>query len=411
MWWMILENVTVTLRMSGPDVSDVNRPRPYDGARHTATQAEEKAGQPPVIPISVVGLGPDAESSVLSVLRSGRIAQGPVVEEFERRFAELVGAEHAVAVSSGTTALVAALQSLDLEAGDEVITSPFTFIATLNAILEAGASARFGDIRTEDFGLDADSVEALITPRTRAIVPVHLYGQSADMDPLMRLAERHGIAVVEDAAQAHGARYRGRGVGTFGLGCFSFYATKNLTTGEGGMITTNDGSAAERLRIMRNQGMRQRYEYVMAGHNYRLTDLQAAVVLPQLDAYQDQLTRRRANAARLNGLLADIPGLVTPKEIEGRDHVWHQYTVILPRGTDRRRVSDLLAAEGVGSGIYYPKLVYDYDTYRDRADVIRAGNPVAQDVAERCLSLPVHQHLTAEDLTAISAAMHKVVMQ
>lgn len=362
-----------------------------------------------MIPISVVQLGPEVEESVLSVIRSGIIAQGPKVAELEHRFAELQGAKHAVAVNNGTTALVAAIQALQLRPGDEVITSPFTFIATLNAILEAGATVRFGDIRIDDFGLDPESVRQQITDRTKAIMPVHLYGQSADMEPLVALAEEHGLHLVEDAAQAHGATYRGQGVGTFGVGTFSFYATKNLTTGEGGVITTNDDEIAARLRILRNQGMRQRYEYVMAGHNYRLTDLQAAVVLPQLDVYPEQLRRRRANAARLTELLTGVQGLVLPAQLEGREHVWHQFTVLLPEGVDRDAFVQALADEGVGSGIYYPRPVYDYDTYRDRADVILSPTPVAETAAARCVSLPVHPLLSDADLETIASAVRSVL--
>lgn len=358
-----------------------------------------------MIPVSVVKLGPEVEDRVLSVIRSGIVAQGPVVAEFEATFAELHGVKHAIALNNGTTALVAAIQALDLQPGDEVITSPFTFIATLNAILEAGATARFGDIRTDDFALDPASVAAQITDRTKVIMPVHLYGQSADMGPLVELAEQHGLAIVEDAAQAHGATYRGAAVGSFGIGSFSFYATKNLTTGEGGILTTNDDAVAEKLRIMRNQGMRQRYEYVMAGHNYRMTDLQAALVLPQLEAYPSQLEARRRNAAGLTERLSGIPGLVLPAQLEGREHVWHQYTVMLPVGADRDAFIASLAAAGVGSGIYYPKPVYDYDTYRDRADVIRSETPVAEEAARRCVSLPVHPYVTEADLDTIAAAV------
>lgn len=364
-----------------------------------------------MIPISAVRLGPAVEERVLQVIRSGIIAQGPVVAEFEQRFAELVGAKHAVAVNNGTTALVAAIQALDLKPGDEVITSPFTFIATLNAILEAGATVRFGDIREEDFALDPASVREQITDRTRAIIPVHLYGQSADMGPLVEIAEERGLSIVEDGAQAHGATYRGQGVGTFGIGCFSFYATKNLTTGEGGIITTNDDEVADTLRVMRNQGMRARYEYVMAGHNYRLTDLQAAVVLPQLDEYSELLRARRANAAALSERLEGIEGLVLPRQLEGREHVWHQYTVLLPEGVDRQAFVDALAADGVGSGMYYPKPVYDYETYADRPDVIRSQTPVADSAAARCVSLPVHQYLSTEDLDTIAAAVRKALVR
>nr|WP_218853338.1 DegT/DnrJ/EryC1/StrS family aminotransferase [Microbacterium immunditiarum] len=345
----------------------------------------------------------------MQVVRSGVVAQGPVVAEFESAFASLVETKHAVAVNNGTTALVAAVQALDLRPGDEVITTPFTFIATLNAILEAGATVRFGDIRVDDFCLDPESVRAQLTDRTRVIMPVHLYGQSADMAPIVDIADEAGLAIVEDAAQAHGATYAGTPVGNFGLGCFSFYATKNLTTGEGGIITTNDDAIAEKLRILRNQGMRARYEYVMAGHNYRMTDLQAALVLPALADYPSQLEKRRANAAGLTERLADIDGLILPREVEGRGHVWHQYTVLLPEGLDRQGFVDALTASGVGSGIYYPKPVYDYDTYRDRPDVIRSETPVAEDVARRCVSLPVHQHLQEGDLDTIAAAVRQAV--
>lgn len=364
-----------------------------------------------MIPVSTVKLGPEIEESVLRVLRSGIIAQGPVVAEFERRFAELTGAEHAIAVNNGTTALVAAIQALELKPGDEVITSPFTFIATLNAILQAGAVVRFGDIRIDDFSLDPESVRGQVTDRTRVLLPVHLYGQAADMNALTPIADEHGLAVVEDAAQAHGATIDGRGVGTFGIGCFSFYATKNLTTGEGGVITTNDAAIADRLRVLRNQGMRARYEYVMAGHNYRLTDLQAALVLPQLDAYPAQLAARRANAAQLNELLSGIDGLVLPQQLPGRGHVWHQYTVLLPEGVDRMAFVEALGREGVGSGVYYPKPVYDYDTYRDRPDVITSDTPVAEAAAARCVSLPVHQHLQPGDVETIAAAVRTVLGQ
>lgn len=362
-----------------------------------------------MIPISTVRLGPEVENRVLEVIRSGIIAQGPVVAEFEQRFADLVGAKHAVAVNNGTTALVAAIQALDLRPGDEVITSPFTFIATLNAILEAGATVRFGDIRLEDFALDPASIREHVTDRTKAIIPVHLYGQSADMAEIMAIADAHDLAVVEDAAQAHGARFEGRGVGTFGIGCFSFYATKNLTTGEGGVITTNDDAIADTLRVMRNQGMRARYEYVMAGHNYRLTDLQAAVVIPQLDSYDELLAARRANATGLTSRLSDIDGLVLPRQLEGREHVWHQYTVLLPEHVDRDAFVASLTEAGVGSGVYYPKPVYDYDTYANREDVVRTTTPVAEQAAARCVSLPVHQYLSEADLDTIASAVREAL--
>ena len=310
-----------------------------------------------MIPITRVVVDPAAEELVLQVLRSGSLAQGPLVAEFEERFAAIAGTRHAIAVNNGTTALVAALQALDLRPGDEVVTSPFTFIATLNAILEAGATARFADITVDDFCLDPASVAESVGDRTKVLMPVHLYGQAADMDRLLPVAEDHGIALVEDAAQAHGAAIGGRPVGSFGLGCFSFYATKNLTTGEGGIVTTDDDALADRLRVLRNQGMRARYQYELAGHNYRLTDLQAALVLPQLDHYDELVARRQANAARLTEGLSGIPGLRTPQQVEGRRHVWHQYTVLLEAEAQvsQHQLVERLAELGVGSGRLLPQ--------------------------------------------------------
>lgn len=361
-----------------------------------------------MIPISVVDVR-DAEPLVLEVLRSGVIAQGPMVKRLEDEFAASIGVDHAVAVNNGTTALIAALQVLDLQPGDEVVTSPFTFVATLNAILEAGATARFADIGTDDFAVDPARLVEQVTDRTRVLMPVHLYGQSADMAPIMDLAEQRGLSVVEDSAQAHGARYDGRGVGSFGIGTFSFYATKNITTGEGGMITTNDAGIADRLRVLRNQGMRQRYQYEMAGNNYRLTDLQAAVGLPQIAKMERIAEQRRRNAARLSEGLQDLPGLRLPVQIEGRDHVWHQYTVLLPEEVDRDAVVAGLAQQEVASGVYYPRPVFDYDCYLSDPRVVVDDVPVARSVAARCLSLPVHQHLDDGQVDQVVAAVRSVL--
>jgi dTDP-4-amino-4,6-dideoxygalactose transaminase len=364
-----------------------------------------------VIPISSVRLDAEAERLAVEVIRSGMIAQGPMVARFEREFAELVGAEHAVAVNNGTTALVAAMQVLDLKPGDEVITSPFTFVASVNAILEAGATVRFADITMDDFCVDPRTVEAAINERTKALMPVHLYGQCADMVAISALAQRHGLPIVEDAAQAHGATIDGRGAGTYGLGCFSFYGTKNLTTGEGGMITTNDDALADRLRVLRNQGMRQRYQYEMAGHNYRLTDLQAALAIPQLAAYGDNLARRRANAAALNKGLADLPGLRTPSEMPGREHVWHQYTVLVDdeAPVSRDEFIAQLTERGVGCGIYYPRVAFDYDCYRQDPRVVIEPMPTAELVTQRCVSLPVHQFLSESDVQTVIDVVRDVL--
>ncbi|WP_229397929.1 DegT/DnrJ/EryC1/StrS family aminotransferase [Micromonospora okii] len=364
-----------------------------------------------MIPISVVRLDEEAEQLAVEVIRSGRLAQGPMVARLEREFADLVGVEHAVAVNNGTTALVAALEVLDLQPGDEVVTSPFTFVATLNAILEAGATARFADIRADDFCVDPEALAAAVGPRTRVLMPVHLYGQPADMDAIVPLARRHGLGLVEDSAQSLGAAVGGRGAGSFGLGAFSLYATKNLTTGEGGMITTDDAHLADRLRVLRNQGMRQRYQYEVAGHNYRLTDLQAALGIPQLATYGDNVKRRRDNAARLTAGLADVPGLRLPAELPGRSHVWHQYTVLVTEAAPATRdeVVARLTEQGVGCGVYYPKTVHDYDCYREHPRVVVDPTPVADDVVRRCVSLPVHHHLADGDVDRVVEAVRKAV--
>ena len=361
----------------------------------------------PAIPITTVRLGVEVEELVLSVLRSGIIAQGPLVKRLEDEFAELIGVDHVVAVNNGTTALIAALHMLDLQPGDEVITSPFTFVATLNAIIESGATARFADIGAADFNIDPGAIDSVVNDRTKVLLPVHLYGQCADMPRLVDVAAAGGLAVVEDAAQAHGARIGTRAAGTWGIGCFSLYATKNLTTAEGGLVSTNDASVADRLRVLRNQGMRQRYVYEMAGNNFRLTDLQAAVCLPQLAGYAQQVTTRQHHAARLNEGLRGLPGVRFPETLPGRHHVWHQYTILV--GDDARLgrddLVDALTEAGIGCGIYYPRTVFDYDCYRDHPQVVVDQVPVAIDVASRCVSLPVHPYLSEGDLDRIVTTM------
>ena len=363
-----------------------------------------------MIPITVVDVK-DSEPLVLEVLRSGSIAQGPMVARLEREFAEAIGVKHCIAVNNGTTALVAALEVCDLKAGDEVITSPFTFVATLNAALEAGATVRFADINEDDFCIDASTIAPLINKKTVALMPVHLYGQSADMAGINDLAAKHSLRLVEDAAQAHGATYGDRSVGTFGLGCFSLYATKNLTSGEGGLITTNDDVLADRLRILRNQGMRERYKYEVVGHNYRLTDIHAAIAVPQIAKMFQIAEKRKQNAAFLNHAMSEIESLRLPHEIRGRSHVWHQYTVLL---NDKAKVSrdefiTKMTESGISCGAYYPKLAFDYDCFRDNPRVVVENVPVATLIANSCVSLPVHQHLSNADLRKIVQAVSAIL--
>jgi perosamine synthetase len=357
-----------------------------------------------VIPISKPDLGPAEEEAVLEVLRSGMLAMGRRTAELEERWAAYCGVKHAVFLSNGTVALEAIFRGLGIGPGDEVVTVSFSFNATVSAILQVGARPVFVDIREEDFCLDPDRVEAAITPRTKAILPVHLYGLMADMDPLVEIAGRHGISIVEDAAQAHGAAYRGRRAGQFGPAMFSLYATKNLTTGEGGMATTDDDGLADRLRLYRNHGMRVRYHHEALGSNFKPTDLAAAIGLAQLDRLDERTEQRRRNAARL----ADgLRGYLVPSVPAGREHVWHQYTMRFPG--ERQRVIDGLTERGVGTLIYYPVPIH-------RQEYLHAYLPGAADLdlpvtnrlSDEVLSVPVRPNLATEELDAVITAIRDV---
>ena len=364
----------------------------------------------PLIPLVQLRISAAQEQLVLDVLRSGHLAQGVQVKRFEVAFAARHDVAHAVAVCSGTAALIAALEVLDLQPGDEVITTPFTFAATLDAIVECGATARFADIG-EDFNIRADAVEALVNDRTRAILPVHLFGAPADMCSLATVADRHGAAIVEDAAQAVGARHRGRSVGSFGTGCFSFYATKNITTGEGGMVTTGDAVTADRLRVLRNQGMRDAVPQGR-GHNYRMTDVAAAIGLPQLAGLDAINAARAANADRLRAGLDGVAGVVLPPESPPQDlHAHHQFTVRIT-GTgavDRDGFLDALTRLGIGCRAFYPRLTHDAPHYRGHPQVVPDHTPDAATAAVQVASIPVHQHLDTADVDRIIGAVRDVL--
>jgi perosamine synthetase len=363
------------------------------------------------IPISAIKLGKEAEQLVLEVIQSGQLVQGPMVEQLERAFSDVCGVQHAVAVSSGTTALVAALEALNVGRGEEVVTSPFTFAATVNAVLETGATVRFADIDPVSYAVAPEEIARRLSERTVAVLPVHLYGHPADMTGIASTVAGTGIAIVEDAAQALGATLDDRPVGSFGIGCFSLYATKNVTTGEGGVVTTNDGGLADRVRVLRNQGMRGRYEYEVPGHNFRLTDLQAALALPQMRRLSELTATRRGHAGRLTEGLFDVPGLVTPTIREGAGHAFHQYTV---RVTSEARLgrddlSRALFAAGIGSAIYYPKPVHDYECYRDHPRVHVDRTPEAENAAREVLSLPVHPSLSKHDIDRVIDAVRRLL--
>ncbi|MFN8637783.1 MAG: DegT/DnrJ/EryC1/StrS family aminotransferase [Chloroflexota bacterium] len=355
----------------------------------SSTQAAPRSGHRISIARPVIGR---AEiGAVNAVLRSGSLVQGAITHQFEQRFAEMVGTRYAIAVNSGTAALHLALLAHGIGPGDEVITSPFSFVATANAILYTGARPVFVDIDPDTFNIDPDQIEAKVTNRTRAIIPVHLYGHPANMDPILEIARRHGLHIVEDAAQAHLASIDGRQVGTFGTGCFSFYATKNVTTAEGGVITTSSDQIAELVRMLRAHGQSERYRHEMLGFNYRLTDLQAALGLVQLDRLE-KLTRSRIKHAEY--LTTRLRGVETPTVLPGYRHVYHQYTIRVPAGRDvlARRLNEA----GVGTGIHYPIPIHQQPLYRDLGydDCL----PEAERASREVLSLPVHPLVTERDL-------------
>lgn len=357
-----------------------------------------------MIPLSRPFIGEAEKRAVLEVLESGMLAQGPRVEALEERFAVVCRTEHAVATSSGTTALHIALLAHGIGPGDEVITTPFTFIASVNSILYTGARPVFVDIEAETFSINPALIEAAITPRTKAIMPVHLYGLPCDMDAIVSIAERHGLAIVEDAAQAIGADHAGRMVGSFGTGCFSLYATKNIMSGEGGMVTTNDRALAERCRMIRNHGMQRRYYHDLLGHNFRMTDLHAAIGLAQIGRLDDFTARRRANAAYLN---AHLKSVITPRVRPGYGHVWHQYTVRMRAGADRDRAVKQLNEAGVGTGIFYP-IPAHRQAYLMDMGFGGVSMPVAERLAGEVISLPVHPQLSQADLETIVGEVNRL---
>jgi dTDP-4-amino-4,6-dideoxygalactose transaminase len=354
-----------------------------------------------VIRIAQPLLGEEERRAVLAVLDSGQLAAGPRVRELEERFArEVAGAALAVAVANGTSALHAALLAHGIGPGDEVITTPFTFQATANMVLATGARPVFVDV-AEDGNIDASLIEAAVNSRTRALLPVDLYGRLCDMDAIADIAARHGLALIEDACQAHGASLGGRPAGSFGTGCFSFYATKNVTAGEGGVVTTSDPALAERLRLLRSHGEVERYHSAVLGYNYRLTEVAAALALAQLDRLAAHTEARRRNAAYLS---AHLRGVLTPPEPpEPGACVWHLYTVRVPRGRDALQAH--LRKRAIESAVYYPLPVPAQKLYRDLGYEVCA--PVANRLSREVLSLPVHPGLSQADLDRIVEAVNE----
>ena len=347
-------------------------------------------------------IGDEEKQAVMEVLDSGMIAQGPRVKAFEEAFAEMCGVRYAIATSSGTTALHLALLAHGIGAGDEVITSPFTFIASSNSILFTGARPVFADIDPVTFNIDPRPDRRENHPADTGIMPVHLFGLCSDMDAILEIARKHNLVVIEDACQAHGAEIRGQRAGSFGTGAFSLYATKNMTTGEGGMITTNDGGIAEECRVLRQHGMRRRYYHDELGFNFRMTDIQAAIGIPQVKKLAQYNEARNRNAAYLS---SHLKGVVTPHAPDGYRHVYHQYTVRVEAGM-RDSLIEHLHECGIGSGVFYPVPVHKQSFYQ--AELGYADHlPVSELAANEVVSLPVHPGLSEADLASIAGTVNE----
>jgi dTDP-4-amino-4,6-dideoxygalactose transaminase len=367
----------------------------------TTTTAE------PAVPVldlhaQYAGLREEMEQTLIRVARSGTYVLGPEVEAFEQGFARYCGAAHCVAVNSGTSALHLALLAAGVGPGDEVVTVPMTFVATSWAVSYAGATPVFVDVDPVTYTMDPALVEAKITPRTKAILPVHLYGQPADLRALLEIGRRHGIPLIEDAAQAHGARFHGRRVGPLGFaGCFSFYPGKNLGAfGEGGAVVTDDPAAATRMRALRDHAQTQRYHHAELGFNYRMDALQGAVLgvkLPHLDRWTEA---RRVLAGRYGRELSELP-LRPPGQANGREHVWHLYVVLHP---ERDRLREELDRAGVRTGLHYPIPVHLQRAYAHLGH--KPGDfPVSERVGRECLTLPLFPEMTARQQDRVVAAL------
>lgn len=360
------------------------------------------------INIAAPQIGKEEIKAVTDVMKSGMLAQGPRVAEFEEKFAKFIGTKYAVATSSGTTALEVALRAHGIGEGDEVITTPFTFIASANAILYTGAKPVFVDI-DDSFNIDADKIEAAITKKTKAILPVHLYGSACDMTKIMQIAKKHHLAVIEDACQAHGAMWKDKKVGSFGTGTFSLYPTKNMTTGEGGMVTTDDKKVYEQALLIRAHGSKVRYYHDILGYNYRMTDMEGAIGTEQLKKLPKFNKTRQANAAYLNKNLGKIPGIIVPTSPKNVGHVYHQYTIRVTSDfkLTRDEVLKALTDASIGTAVFYPLPLNRQKIYQDLG--YKPNTPVADEISSQVLSLPVHPGLKKSNLQYIVKTFQKMV--
>ena len=361
------------------------------------------------IPIAKPLLGREEDEAIKQVLHSGMLVQGKQVKAFEEAFADYIGVEHAVAVTNGTIALDLALKALKLDPGDEVIVPAFSFIATSNCVLFQDAKPVFADIDQKTFNIDPSDVNEKLTAKTKAIIPVHLFGQPAKMDELKEIAQDHEIYVIEDAAQSHGAEYKEQKTGSLGdIGCFSFYATKNMTTGEGGIMTTNNSEVARTVRLLRHHGQTEKYHHTMIGYNYRMTELSAAIGLVQLKKLDERNEKRMKNAQKLDEGIETLHGLTPPYREEYARHAFYQYVIRVEDDypLERNQLADHLKEKGIGTAVHYPMPIYKQPPYR-KLGYDKTICPVTEDSCRRILSLPVHPSVEEEDIRYILDVLKK----
>lgn len=363
-----------------------------------------------MIPINLPKIGEEEIEAVVRVMRSGVLTHGlgagPMVTQFENNFAKFANVKYAVAVNTGTAALHAAVLAAGVQQGDEVILPSFTFVATAEAVVMAGGKPVFADIDPETYNISPADVEKKITKKTKAILPVDLYGFSADIAPIREIAEAHGLKIVEDAAQAHGATYNGRPAGVFSdAACWSLYASKNMTTGEGGVVTTDNAEMAETLRLLRNHGEKTKYTSLMLGYNYRMSEIQAAIGLVQLEKLPSFVAKRRENARRLTELLAQTDRLKLPTETDERRHSWYLYTVRLKDATEteRNKILEELRKKGIGAEAYYSTPVHLMPYYCERFG--RFSLPETEKAAKQVFSLPIHPGVTEAQIDYIGKTL------
>jgi len=361
-----------------------------------------------MIPIAKPHIKDEEINAVINVLKSGILIQGPKVREFEERFGEYIGTEYGIATNSGTSALHTALLASGIGTGDEVITTPFSFIASSNSILYTGAKPVFADINEHDFNINPEMIEEKITHKTKAVLIVHLYGQSCDMGKIMQIAEKHNLILLEDSCQAHGAEYYNKKVGSFGTGCFSFYPTKNMITGEGGMITTNDRKVADKARMIRDHGSNKQYYHEIIGYNYRMTDIAAAIGLEQLKKLDKLNQKRIENADYLTEKLNHIKGIITPKTLPNRKHIFHQYTIRVTRdfSLSRDDFVEKLGENEIGVRVYYPLPIHKQELYKNLG--YNDNLPVAEKIVNEVVSLPVHPGIEKHDIDKIAETINSV---